>query len=172
MQTVWRAAKSARPCFPQAGQGGAQALERFGTGIAAEAARGLLVQLEPAQVALRLIVVEGNAWVVEEGEHGLLVQVESFEQIARRKLLYAPALARAACGLAANPPPARQPAVPRRGRGRAHAQVMDIAKRGATGPGGPVADPAVVDAHARDMRPDTDPPRRLRTTPGGDTVGG
>jgi len=46
----------------------------------------LLLDLEPAQIPFRLVVVEGDAQVVEEGEHLLLPQQEPFEQVARGRL--------------------------------------------------------------------------------------
>ena len=60
--------------------------ERVGSGVAAEAVRYLLVPLEPTQVPLRLVVVEGDRQVVEEGAPRVLVEEEAFEQIARRRL--------------------------------------------------------------------------------------
>jgi hypothetical protein len=46
-----------------------------------------LLDLEHAQVALGLVVVERDRQVVEEGEYCILVEPEPFEQIARRGLL-------------------------------------------------------------------------------------
>jgi hypothetical protein len=56
-----------------------------------------LVQLEPAQVALGLVVVERDRQVIQEGKHLLLVQIQPLEQIARRGLLNAPAVASLTC---------------------------------------------------------------------------
>ncbi len=57
----------------------AQAGERLGAGIAAEAARHLLLDLEPTQVALGLVVIEGNCEIVEEGQHLVLAEHEPLQ---------------------------------------------------------------------------------------------
>ena len=54
--------------------------------------------LAPLTAAVIGLVVEGNGQVVEEGEHGLLVEQQAFEQIARGRLREAPALAWRALG--------------------------------------------------------------------------
>src|SRR5690348_2005957 len=64
----------------------AQARERISSCLAAEAARDFLLHLEPAQVAFRLVIVEGDGEVVEEGQHLLLAEGEALEQVARRRL--------------------------------------------------------------------------------------
>jgi hypothetical protein len=46
-----------------------------------------LLDLEHAQVALRLIVLEGDGQITEEGEHGFLSQPESFQEVAGWGLL-------------------------------------------------------------------------------------
>ena len=51
------------------------------------------MHLEVAQITLCLVVVEGNRQIVEEGEHLVLLQQESFEQVARRCLFEPTALA-------------------------------------------------------------------------------
>src|SRR5712691_13339628 len=91
----------------QGRQVASEARERRATGIAAEAAGDFLLQLEPAQVTLRLVVVEEDGKVVEEGQHLVLPEGESLEQVARGRLGEAsrwPGLRRATGGgLAANP---------------------------------------------------------------------
>src|SRR5258707_15469545 len=52
----------------------AEACEGVSAGIAAEAAGHFLLHLERPQVALGLVVVEGNRQVVQEGEHRVLAQ--------------------------------------------------------------------------------------------------
>jgi len=74
----------------------AQARECGSTGIAAEAAGHFLLHLAGPQVALGLVVVERDRQVVEEGEHLLLAQPPTFEEIARRRLLDPSPLPRAA----------------------------------------------------------------------------
>ena len=61
---------------------------RIGSGslVAAEAARDLLLDLESAQIAFRLIVIEGDGQVIEEGERLLLLEQEPFEEVARGRL--------------------------------------------------------------------------------------
>src|SRR5258708_27939745 len=78
----------------------AQACEGVRARVAAEAARHLLVQLEGPQIALGLVVVEGDGQVREEGEHLVLAQPQALQEIARGRLLDASALAGA-------PPPGR-----------------------------------------------------------------
>jgi hypothetical protein len=72
----------------------AQGRERLGPRIAAEAAGDFLLDLEPTQVTLGLVVVERDAQLVEEGEDLLLAQGRPFEEVARRRLGEASALAR------------------------------------------------------------------------------
>jgi hypothetical protein len=56
-----------------------QAWKRCGPCIAAEAPRDRLLDLEPAQVALCLVVVEGDGEIIQEGEYLLLAEGEPFE---------------------------------------------------------------------------------------------
>jgi hypothetical protein len=63
-----------------------EAGERIGSRVAAEAARDFLLDLEPAQGTLGLVVLEGDGEIVQEGEHPLPVQHEALEQGARRRL--------------------------------------------------------------------------------------
>ena len=51
--------------------------------VCAEGASDLLLDLEHAQILLGLVVVEGDAEVVKEGEDLPLPEGEAFEQIAR-----------------------------------------------------------------------------------------
>jgi hypothetical protein len=64
--------------------------------IATERARHLLLDLDHAQIAFRLVVIEGHGDVVEEGEDLLLPQPQAFEQVLRGRLFDASTLARAA----------------------------------------------------------------------------
>src|SRR5262245_50496151 len=68
--------------------------ERCRSHVAAEAARNLLLDLEPAQIPLGLIVIEGDGQVGEEGQHLVLPQEQPFEQVTRGGLGEPSALAR------------------------------------------------------------------------------
>src|SRR5258708_20631972 len=72
--------------------------ERCCPRVAAEAVGDLLLNLEPAQIPLRLVVVEGNRQVVEEGQHRRLVEQEASKQVAGGRLRQASALPRPAGG--------------------------------------------------------------------------
>src|SRR5260221_7114409 len=70
--------------------------ERAGAGVAAEAAGDLLLDLERAQIALSLVVVEGNRQVIEEGQDRLMPQDQPLQKIARRGLFQSSSLTRTA----------------------------------------------------------------------------
>jgi hypothetical protein len=80
-------------CLPQLT---ANARKGRGSTLRAKRAGDFLLHLEYAQILLRLVVVEGNRQIVEEGEHLVLPQQKSFEQIARGGLRQPTALSRSA----------------------------------------------------------------------------
>jgi hypothetical protein len=57
----------------------AEECEGVGPCVAAEAAGDFLLDFEPAQVTLCLVVVEGDREVIEEGEDLLLAKQETLE---------------------------------------------------------------------------------------------
>ena len=61
--------------------------------IAAETAGHLLLDFERAQIPFGLVVVEGDGQIIEEGQHRLVSQEQSRQQVARRRLPEPPALA-------------------------------------------------------------------------------
>lgn len=71
-----------------------QAGEGRGSCVAAETAGDFQLDLEAAQVALSLIVVEGDRQIVEERQYLLLDKDEPFKQVARGRLREASVLAR------------------------------------------------------------------------------
>ena len=87
---------------PRGPHHGGQALDRDGVliplegSLQAETAGDLLLRLVQAQVALGLIVAEGDGQVAEEGEHSISAEPEAFEQVAGKRLLDAAAPARPA----------------------------------------------------------------------------
>ncbi len=78
------------------GQIAPEPAERLSASRGAERAGDLVLDLEHPQVTLRLVLIEGDGQVVEEGEHLLLAQPQALQEILRRRLLAAPTL----CGAA------------------------------------------------------------------------
>ena len=82
----WQQRGAGRASLPRLGAGSPGAAE-VGSGVrATERAGDLLLDLYHADVAVRLVVAEGHAEVVQEAERGILAQLQPFDQMARLAL--------------------------------------------------------------------------------------